>query len=90
MRSVPFVKPTGGTQTAPSAEETVATNCDGSIASGRASGRGGRGWKRSDEVAADHDFLLDDRLAAEHDVLGADERSFARHLVARVLCGSRV
>jgi len=46
--------------------------------------------KRSDKVAADHDFLLDDRLAAEHDVLGANERGFPGHFVARVLCGCRV
>ena len=45
---------------------------------------------RSNKVAADHDFLLDHRLAAEHDVLSADERGFASHFVARVLFGFRV
>jgi hypothetical protein len=37
------------------------------------------------EVAADHGLGLDDRLAAEHDVLGADKVRLAGHLVARVL-----
>jgi hypothetical protein len=32
---------------------------------------------------------LDDRLAAEHDVLGADERGLARYFVARVLRAPR-
>ena len=83
-RNRPLVQPPRGTQTAAAAQKAVASDGDGGAARGGAAGRLGRGLDGPDEVAADHDVGLDDRLAAEHDVLGADERGFARHLVSRV------
>lgn len=39
----------------------------------------------SNEIASDHDFGLDDGLAAQHDVLRTDKDGLARDLVAGVL-----
>lgn len=62
-----------------------------------ADGDGGGVWRRgvsarrrrrcagADEIASDHDFGLDDGLAAEHDVLRADEDGLSGDLVAGVL-----
>lgn len=85
-----LVHAAGGTQQGAPGEEAVAADGDGGVA-GRGAGRRGRGGRGgcSGEVAADHDFGLDDGLAAEHDVLSSDEDSPAGHLVAGVL-GVRV
>lgn len=56
------------------------------------SGASARWWLRlcrSDEIASDHDFGLDDGLSAQHDVLRADEDGLARDLVAGVLASRR-
>lgn len=37
------------------------------------------------QITADHGFGLNDSLAAKHDVLGPDQNSLARHLVAGIL-----
>lgn len=81
-RGIPFVHPSWGTQAAASAEEAVPADCDGGIVC-RGTSAGAAGG--SCEVAADHDLLLDHGLAAEHDILCADQGSFASHLVAGVL-----
>lgn len=81
-RGIPLVHPSWGPQTATSAEEAVPADGDGGVGCRGASAGTAGG---SCEVAADHDLLLDDGLAAEHDILGADQGSFASHLVAGVL-----
>lgn len=43
----------------------------------------------SDEIASDHDFGLDDGLAAQHDVLCTNEDGLARDLVTGVLVNRR-
>jgi hypothetical protein len=79
---VPFVQATRWSQAAPPTQEAVTPYRYGCVVRGRARLR--RCLDGPDEVAADHDFRLDDGLAAEHDVLGADERGLASDLVARV------
>lgn len=85
MRGSPFVHASWGPQTATSAEEAVSTNGDGGVVRRGASAGAGGGSRK---VAADHDLLLDHGLAAEHDVLGADQGSFTSYLVAGVLDAS--
>ena len=81
----PFVYASWGSQTATLAEKTVTADGDGGIAS-RCAGAGARGRLRgSIKVTPDHGFCLDDRLASEHDVLGADQDRLPGHLVACVL-----
>jgi len=80
----PLVKSSWRSETAASAEKTVATDCNSRVVGSSAGGRGRR-WDRSREIAADHDFGLDDRFSSEHDVLSPDQRGFARHLVTCVL-----
>lgn len=80
--NIPLVHAARRPQTAAFAEKTVAPNGNGRVA-----GRGGRRGARDSgarEIAADHGVGHDDGLAAEHDVLGADEGGFARDLVAGV------
>lgn len=70
------------------AQEAVPADGDGCVGGGGAAAagcRGGGGGRGSDEVAADHDVGLDDGLAAEDNVLRADEDGFAGDLVASVL-----
>lgn len=76
-----IVQTAGRAQNDAAGEKAVSADGDGGAAGGRGAGRG----RGADEVAADHDFGLDDRLAAQHDVLRADEVGLARDLVARVL-----
>lgn len=85
--NAPLVHSPGGPETAASAEEAVSADGDGGVVGG--SGGAGRRWggDGSGQVAADHNLGLDDCLAAEHDVLGADEGGFSGDLVARVLGG---
>ena len=56
---------------------------------GRGGGGGGGGGRRrgllADEVAADHDVVLDDGFAGEHDVWRAVEEGAAGNAVAAVL-----
>lgn len=81
-RGIPFVHPSWGTQTAASAEEAVPADGNGGVVC-RGTSAGAAGG--SCEVTSDHNLLLDHGLAAEHDVLCADQGSFAGHLVAGVL-----
>lgn len=82
VRVHPFVQAARRTEQHASRQEAVAADGDG----GGARGRGGRGrGGGADEIAADHDFGLDDGFAAQHDVLGADEDGFAGDFVACVL-----
>lgn len=81
-RGIPFVHAPWGPQTATSTEEAVPADGDGRVVR-RGTSAGAAGG--SCEVTADHDLLLDHGLAAEHDVLGADQGSFAGDLVAGVL-----
>lgn len=76
-----FVHAPWGPQTATSTEEAVPADGDGRVVR-RGTSAGAAGG--SCEVTADHDLLLDHGLAAEHDVLGADQGSFAGDLVAGV------
>lgn len=78
-----LVQAAGGAEEHAAREEAVAADGDG----GGARGRRGRRGRGAHQVAADHDLGLDDRLAAEHDVLRAHEDGLAGDLVARVLCG---
>lgn len=80
--SGPFVDASRRSQTASLAQEAVTTNEDGGVTAGGASR--GRGCS-SCEVATDHGVRHDDRLAAEHDVLGPYEGGLSIDLVARIL-----
>lgn len=68
-------------------QEAVAADGNSSAVH-RCRGTAGRG-RRSHKVAANHDLWLNDRLAAEHDVLSTDENRLAGDLVARVLRESK-
>ena|SRR6187549_970557 len=80
--TLPFVHPAWGSQQAAPTEEAVPPNSDGGAISRRAARCRGLG---SSKVAADHDLGLDDSLASEHDVLGANESCLAGDFIARVL-----
>lgn len=83
--NAPLVHSPWGPETAASAEEAVSADGDGGVVGGGGGARGRRGGDGSGQVAADHNLGLDDCLAAEHDVLRADEGGFSGDLVARVL-----
>lgn len=85
-RGLPLVHSSGWSQAAAPAEEAVPADGDGSVVCWGAPA--GAGDSSSSKIASDHDLLLDHGLAAEHDVLGADQGSFASYLVAGVLDGS--
>lgn len=89
VREDALVDPAGGPQQHGAREEAVSADGDGGGVCRRGVAARGRGRRRggADEVAADHDLGLDDGLAAEHDVLGADEDGLAGDLVAGVLGG---
>ena len=85
LHCIPFVYTSRRSQTAPLAEETITTDGDGSVAAGCA-GAGARGrLGGSVKVTPDHSLRLDDCLASEHNVLGADQDRLPGHLIARVL-----
>ncbi|KAI6748734.1 hypothetical protein HG531_007681 [Fusarium graminearum] len=69
-------------QDAPCEEAVSAYGNSSVVGWGAARGRCGDG---TSEVAADHDFGLDDGFAAEHDVLGSDEDGFTGDFVTCVL-----
>jgi len=93
MAYVPFHDPSRRLQHASLAQETVPPDRDGD--DGRAGlpdarivcggGRRRRRLEGAHQVAADDDFGLDDGLAAEDDVLRADDLGAARDFVAGVL-----
>ncbi len=86
IEDVPFVHPTGRSKTASSVQKAVPADGHGCIAARRCCARRGRGgWDEARQIAAYHSLGLDDRLAAEHNVLGADQVCLAGDLVAGIL-----
>lgn len=81
----PFVHAPRRPKAAAFAEEAIPADGDGSVVCRSSGGRAARRDDGAGEVAADHDLLLDDGLAAEHDVLRTDQGGLASDLVARVL-----
>jgi hypothetical protein len=78
----PFVDAARWAKTASLAEEAVAADEDGRIAAGCTALGRGHGARK---VPPNHGIRHNDRLTAEHDVLGPDQGGLAVDLVARIL-----
>ena len=85
MAHVPLIKLPRWPQLTSSAEEAVPPDSDRDripVLLARIAG-----WECAQQITTDDDFGLDDCLAAEDDVRGADDLGATRYLVSSILVG---